>query len=79
MEPCIRCEGTGYIYVERAVFSPSAEQYTPDWFEVPCEWCDGTGETLDAAWQSLINLTSDAIKEIYGIDDSESDSLSNPE
>lgn len=66
---CPRCDGTGYTYIEYPVFDPKQEQYYPDWDEVPCDYCGGTGEYIPDSFLSLLNMTREEIEIFFFLDE----------
>jgi hypothetical protein len=66
MHNCPCCSGLGTVTFEfNAGYSPEFGEYLPDWKEVPCPLCGGTGE-YDESFEALCNMTAQELKEYAG-------------
>jgi len=48
--PCMVCGGYGFVETTESHYSESQEQWYPDYVEVPCDACGGSGHQMDA-WE----------------------------
>ena len=57
MSMCDECNGTGKV--RKCFYEKTANGLQKVWDDVPCEWCNGTGQTEQTNEEWFCNLTTE--------------------